>query len=260
MYFGKEVELAIVEYCSNQDRKYKNKIFEKKIYPALNKLVENVIHNRKVYNYGFDDYNDMKHECVVYLVERLEKYNPHQSSKLNPKRKASAFSYFNRITIHWLWAMMKRINDNSIGRADIIEIDNNRDLDAELYQSDYLQELREFCLKWSYWGNLNLDYFYFFEDGKVKPFSKKDKEIANAIFDLFNNSNNIDILDKKALYIMIRDRTNVNTQKITDVIKVLKVLCKEMYFDYKQNGTKYWHRFLYYPEEIEGNVEFLSEL
>lgn len=251
MYFGKEVETAIRQYCESPTRREKEKVFSSVIYPALNKLAENVIHNKKFYNYGPEDYVDVKHDCVVHLVERLEKYNPDRGS--------SAFSYFNRVTINWVWAEMKKVSDNTIGKVDVVEIDNNRDLDQELFQSDYLQELREFCLKWSNWGNSNLDYFYFYDGQRIKPFTKKDREIANAIFDLFQNSSNIDILDKKALYIMIRDRTDVQTQKITDVIKVLRPLCKDMYFDYKINGTKYWHRFLYYPEEIEMDDIYMEE-
>ena len=64
----------------------------------------------------------------------------------------------------------------------------------------------------------------------------------------------IDIYRKKALYILIREQVNVKTQTITDVVNLLKPLFREMFKDYKLNGTKYWHRFLYYPEEIEGEI------
>ena len=49
---------------------------------------------------------------------------------------------------------------------------------------------------------------------------------------------------------MIRERIDVKTDSITNVVKVLKPLCKEMYFEYLKTGTKYWHRYLYYPDDV----------
>lgn len=237
MYFGSEVETAIAEYCTAENSRIKNRIFEKTIYPALNKLVENVFHDKKFY------YQDAKHECVIHLIERLEKFDPTLGHK--------AFSYFNRVTINWIWAQMKAIGEEAQTTTDLTEVDSARNLDNELYYSEYQQELRDFCKKWSQWGNDNLDYLYFTIDDRVRDFTKKDKAVANAIFDLFSNSESIDIINKKALYIMIRERVDVSTQTITDVVKVLKVLCKNMFIDYQKNGTKYWHRHLYYPEESD---------
>ena len=59
---------------------------------------------------------------------------------------------------------------------------------------------------------------------------------------------------------MIREQVNVKTQSITDVVNVLRPIAKEMYLDFKVNGTKYWHRFLYYPEEIESDDTYISEM
>jgi hypothetical protein len=46
----------------------------------------------------------------------------------------------------------------------------------------------------------------------------------------------------------------VKTQIITNVVNVLRPLCQNMLLEYKQTGTKYWHRFLYFPEHIEGEI------
>lgn len=243
MYFGKEVEEAIVQYNESDNRFFKERLFNNIIYPALNKLTENVIHNRKFYSYGYNDYTSIKHDGVVHLHERLHKY------KLE---KGSAFSYFNRITINWINATY---NDNNANNQEhtgkLEEVDLSRDVVNETYTSDYLSELQDFCQKWSKWGNTHLDYFFFVKDGKIVPFSKRDRQIANAVFDLFEHSHEIDIYNKKALYIMIRERVDVKTQYITDVVNVLKVLCKQMYLEFMTTGTKYWHRFLYYPDNIE---------
>lgn len=248
MYFGKPVENAIAEYNNEISPIKRTKLFNTIIYPALNKLAENVIHNRKFYNYSYNDYTAIKHECVVHLYERLNKFDANKGHK--------AFSYFNRVAINWVFATFNSLNESGIEHTGKLEeLDIKRDLTNETYNSDYLSELQDFCQKWSEWGNSNLDYFFFIKEGVIVPFQQRDKKIANAVFDLFAHSHEIDIYNKKALYIMIRERIDVKTQFITEVVNVLRPLCKDMYFEFKRTGTKYWHRYLYYPETIESEID-----
>ncbi len=251
-YSGKAVEDAIVAYNLEVNTIKKERLFNTIIYPALNKLAENKIHGMKFYKHGSDSYSDVKHDLVCHLHERLEKFDPSKGSK--------AFSYFDRISINWVYANMRRVGEDTYGRCDLSEIDNHRDIYNESFNSEYYSELKDFCYKFSKFGVKHLDYFYFQKDGKVKNFTDVDKKIANAVFNLFSNSGSIDIYDKKALYIMIREQVDVKTQLITDVVKVLRPLCKNMYFDYKENGTKYWHRHLYYPENIESDDTYIQEM
>lgn len=250
MYFGRHVEEAIIEYNNSDSKVHRELVFTTTIYPALAKLVENVIHNRKFYEYGIDDYANVKHDCICHLHERLGKYS---------LEKGKAFSYFNRITINWVFAFLNKLTKERTlfplhgeddQRPSIHEIDHRRDLEREEYEQEYKDELSEFVVRWAEWGNNNLDYFYFLRDNKVIPFGLKEKQVANAVFDLFKQCHRIDNYNKKALYIMIREQVDVKTQTITDVVNVLKGLQKEMYFEFKKTGTRYWHRFLYYPEGI----------
>lgn len=243
-YFGQDVEDAISLYSQMDNTFAKEKLFNMVIYPALQKLAENVIHSRKFYNTGYDEYINIKHDLVVYLHDRLNKFDPESGHR--------AFSYFNRIAINWVFANMRRIGDETYGKVEVEEVDEQRDLITEDYQDQYIEELKEFCQKWSKWGNDHLNYFYFIKNDKVVDFKPADKKIANAIFNLFANSNSIDIYNKKALYILIREQVSCKTDRITEVIKVLKPMCKEMYLQYRETGsTKHWHRFLYYPDTYE---------
>lgn len=254
MYFGRRVEEAIIEYNQSDSKAHKEKVFELIIYPALSKLVENVIHNRKFYTYGLDAYMTVKHDCICYLHERLGKYSI---------EKGKAFSYFNRITINWVFAFVNRLNkertlfpefNNPEGddeeRPSLDIVDSSRDLYREIDDEDYQDELTDFVARWADWGNDHLDYLYFVKDGKVVPFSYMDKRIANAVFDLFKQVRSIDNYRKKHLYMLIREQVDVKTQDITNVVNAIKGMCKRMYFEYKETGTKYWHRHLYYPDGL----------
>lgn len=271
MYFDRHVEEAIIEYNNSDNKIHKERIFETIIYPALSKLVENVIHNRKFYEYGFDDYSNVKHDCIVHLHDRLSKYS---------LEKGKAFSYFNRITINWVFAYQNKITrertlfpdfyaDENSERPSIHEIDRKRDLMQEEYDEAYKTELSEFLSKWADWGNDHLDYFFFvknnsqgqYPEKRIVPFSFKEQQIANAVFDLCKQCHRIDNYNKKALYFWIRDQIDCKTQTITDVLNVLKPMQKEMYFEFKKTGTKYWHRWLYYPEGVgEWSDEQIEEI
>jgi hypothetical protein len=51
---------------------------------------------------------------------------------------------------------------------------------------------------------------------------KQDIDVANAVIYLIEKRANIENFNKKALYIMIREMTNSNTQHITRVVNVMK--------------------------------------
>lgn len=245
-YFNSDVEDALVEYKNANSKAVKDHIFTKRIYPAFSKLAENRIFISKItHNFPTYSYSDAKQDLVCFLYDKIEKFKA---------EKGKAFSYFDRVSINWSYAKLRDLAEDNYGRTDLKYIDYSRNIDMEVINENQNDELQEFCQKWSKWGNDHLNYFFFFKNGKVIPFNKEQRQVINAVFDLFEKRHMIDIYRKKALYILIREQVNVKTQTITDVVNLLKPLFREMFKDYKINGTKYWHRFLYYPEEIEGEI------
>ena len=66
---------------------------------------------------------------------------------------------------------------------------------------------------------------------------KEHAKIADAILELFRKRDNIVLFNKKALYIYIREMTDVKTAKITKVAKILATLYKKHYIFYLENGV-----------------------
>ena len=63
----------------------------------------------------------------------------------------------------------------------------------------------------------------YFDDKIDKLFPKEqDKKVAESIIYLCKNKDRIDNFNKKALYIMIREMTDVKTSKITQVSNVFR--------------------------------------
>ena len=64
----------------------------------------------------------------------------------------------------------------------------------------------------------------------------KDRKVCDAINILFKRRENLEIFNKKALYIYIREMTEVDTPVITKVTKKLKILYKKLYNEYIETG------------------------
>ena len=92
--------------------------------------------------------------------------------------------------------------------------------DLEHNTSDFIDK---FVL---YWDN-NLDV----------TFTKKgDRLLAAAVIELFRKRERIELFNKKALYIYIREMSNASTQQITKMVKTMKDKYTSMYMDYLHHG------------------------
>jgi hypothetical protein len=83
-----------------------------------------------------------------------------------------------------------------------------------------------------------IDYFTEYVDANMFTLFKKetDRKVCDAINILFKRRENLEIFNKKALYIYIREITNVDTPVITKVTKSLKKLYKKLYGQYHKLG------------------------
>lgn len=224
-YFGRDTEDAIIAYNQHDDEHARSVIYEECIHPALCKLVENVIHKYKFYHYE-SSYEDLKHETVVYLHERLDRFT---------REKGKAFSYFMIVARNYLIVRTTEVYDSNRNREELIIVDETRNLTNEVHEADRQSLLTEFVDQWSKWGIRNVEKMFS---------SERDQKIAEAVFVLFANCEDVDNYNKKALYILIREHANVKTQYITKVINRLKHIFAEMCHDYISNGLIDWDTYL----------------
>jgi len=195
IYFGQTVQDAIVDYNHSEDVDFKHKIFTETIYPAFMKLAENIINTFKFsyFTYGF---RDLQEEVVSNLLIQMHKFDETRGTK--------AFSYFSIIAKNYL-ILNNNANYKKLKSHDDINVMNGRgDIDVNITGSpvnDVFEKTIEFF-------ELRLEEYF--------P-SEIDRKVAESILYLCKNKDNIDNYNKKALYIMIREMTNVKTSKITQV-------------------------------------------
>jgi hypothetical protein len=65
---------------------------------------------------------------------------------------------------------------------------------------------------------------------------KNDAQVADAILEIFRNRENLEVFNKKALYIYIREIIDVKTPKITKISNQLYDIFKTNYVFYLENG------------------------
>lgn len=216
-YFTHVTEQAIIAYNKEDNQIYRNKIYKEFIDYPFNKLVENIYHTFK-FSYFDVPYEDVKCEVVAFLNEKIDKYT---------EGKGKAFSYFSIIAKNYLiiqnntnYAKLKR-------RADTTEIDDTRDLLNEVSLNNYQESLRDFVKQWCEYYDSNINRVFT---------NKRDILVADTIIELFRTVDSIENFNKKAIYILIRERTNLKTQNITKVLNVLRSDFERMFKRYTETG------------------------
>ena len=78
----------------------------------------------------------------------------------------------------------------------------------------------------------------YFDNNLQTIFKKqRDLNVAYSILDLMKSIDEIENFNKKSLYILIREMTDVNTAHITSVVNVLKKHYKKLTNEYHKYGT-----------------------
>lgn len=220
-YFTLDTQQAILDYRKETSPVKRNQIFNEKIYYAFYKLAENIIHTFKFYYTEVDNIDELKHEVIAFLLEKLHLYD---------ESKGKAYSYFGTIAKRYLIVYNNNNYKRLKGKAQVDEVDTDKTITNDLIinSPNYIEE-----------PNF-IDLFIKKVDEELLELFPKPQEarVGDAILELFKRRENIDIFNKKALFIYIKEITDAPTPTITKVIKVLKEIYRDMLNDYLENGTK----------------------
>ena len=218
-YFTEETDFAIKEYLASSNQDERDYIFKTKIHYPFYKLAENLIHTFKFYYTEVDNLEDLKHEVICFLLEKLDYFNPKKGTK--------AFSYFSIVGKNYLILYNNNNYKKKKQTAPVLSADEDDGVIHQLGRDQRKKELKDF-----------IDYFTEYIDKHMFTLFKKetDRKVCDAINILFKRRENLEIFNKKALYIYIREMTDVDTPVITKVTKSLKQLYKKLYQEFQQTG------------------------
>ncbi len=215
-YFTKVHEEAIVKYALSSCRKEKSKLYISLIQPAFDEMV-----NKIIFTYKFNtlpNIDPLRDDCKIWLTTILDKYDPNKGSK--------AFSYFSVVTKNWFIHKVKK-NSKSLKREvsfeHLVSSGGPDSLGTSGNVEDYIDKREEaefwMCLlnQVDKWNTDNL--------------KKNEKCVLEAVKVLLHNIEDIEIFNKKAVYLYLRELTGLNTKQVVNNLNKLRE--KYRIFKYK---------------------------
>jgi hypothetical protein len=219
-YFTEDTQNAIVEYVKSTDQEFRNTVYRERVEYGFFKLTQNIIHTFKFYYTDGESVEDVQQEVIAFLLEKLRLYNP---------EKGKAYSYFGTIAKRYLILKNKKNYQKLQDKGGLEEVDDDKKVKEEVILSHYGQDnnLSEFMTLFIKHVDKNLN----------KLFPKDiDAKTADAILELFRKREALEIFNKKALYIYIREMIDVDTPQITKITKKLKIIYVELFNAYYEDG------------------------
>jgi len=200
---------------SYENRVLKEKIYRRFIFPAFMKLSENLINKMKC-EYIDSSFKDLQTDLVTYLTIRLDKFNPDAGR---------AYSYYTRTSFNYLIAENQKGYAKLKKESEPINIDEQRNVMTEMHNAEMAETLKYFMDAYVEHCYSNINSIFT---------SQTDIHVADSILHIFEERENIEQFNKKALYVFIRERTGLETNNITKVIKVLKQIYSTKFLEYEQ--------------------------
>jgi len=203
-YFTQEHEDAIVRYSNTNCIRERTELYVNWIQPAFNEMVDKIVFTYKFTN--LPNCEVLRDECKIWLMTILDKYDPNKGSK--------AFSYFSVITKNWFIHKVKRQQKR-----------NKREVDYENISKKFEEEF--LSTNESYISMREEDEFWklFYTELKswdATSMKENDLKVYKAITILFESKDDIEIFNKKAIYLYLREITGLNTKQIVNSLKKFK--------------------------------------
>jgi hypothetical protein len=222
-YFTSVHEDAIVEYCSTESRDKREKLYIQFIQPAFSEMVDKIIYTYKFTN--IPNIDILKDDCKVWLTTILSKYDPNRGSK--------AFSYFSVITKHWFIHQLKKNSTKTKREIPYDDIVKENIHEKLVYTDESYLEKRQDKEFWTFlmkevtrWEESN----YFTKHN--------EKRIIAAVKILLENVQDIEILNKKAVYLYLREMTGLKTKQIVNTLNKMRHRYKYFIIKYER-GDKF---------------------
>ena len=201
LYFTQDHENAIIAYARTTCHRERTQLYIDWIQPAFDEMVDKIVFTYKFTN--LPNCESLRDECKIWLMTILDKYDPSKGSK--------AFSYFSVITKNWFIHKVKKQQKKNKREVDFDNI-------AKRYEEEFLST------DYSYITEREEVEFWkcFYEElhsWDISQMKDNDLKVYKAINILFESKDDIEIFNKKAIYLYLREITGLNTKQIVNSLK-----------------------------------------
>ena len=212
-YFTSDHEEAIVRYARSSCQRERTELYVEYIQPAFNEMVDKIVFTYKFTN--LPNCDSLREECKIWLMTILDKYDPNKGSK--------AFSYFSVITKNWFIHKVKRQQKRNKREIDYGNISKAYEEEFLSTSDSYITEREEKEFWQSFYDEL--------KSWDATQMKENDLKVYQAINILFESKEDIDIFNKKAIYLYLREITGLNTKQIVNSLKKFR----KKYYNFKDD-------------------------
>jgi hypothetical protein len=203
-YFTQVHEDAIVKYALTDDRELRSKLYEEYIQPAFDDMVDKIIYTYRFTTLPNIDY--LRADCKVWLTTILNKYDPNKGSK--------AFSYFSVVTKNWFIHKVKRTKKRLQTEVFMEDVLNEADENLVSEEPSYYDKRSEV----EFWMSLNNE----IDTWDSFMIKENEKKVLMAVRILLDSADQIEIFNKKAIYLYLREITGLNTKQVVNNLNKLR--------------------------------------
>jgi len=181
-------------------------------------LVDKIVYTYKFTTLPNVDY--LKDDCKLWLITILDKYDP--------ERKSKAFSYFSVITKNWFIHKVKQNSKKLKRDVQYEDLSTQEVSDVLVTYNTYLSDREDY----EFWSLLfkEIDSW---ENLKLKD---NEKKVLDAIRILFNSIEEIEIFNKKAIYLYMREITGLNTKQIVNNLNRIRKRYRTFKVDWEKGN------------------------
>lgn len=195
---------------------FKDKIFRNRIQKPLNKLIENIIFNFKLFRPGID-IKTLHNDCLSFVYGKFANFNPGKNTK--------SFSYFGTVAKHYLQGEKKELDkfiqvnlDYDCHReeadgVDTFELHDKSDLDTSFTLFKHVINSIE--------DELNKGHL-----------SDNDMKVGDAIIQIFKSHEILGAYNKNHVYQLIKENTGLQTKDITYSLSRFRVFYRLLKQDF----------------------------
>ena len=148
----------------------------------------------------------LKDDCKVCLTTILNKYDPSKGSK--------AFSYFSVVTKNWFIHKVKRTQKRNRTEVFMEDIISQLDEDLVSQEKTYLQTRSEL----EFWSSLSSE----IDTWDSFMLKESEKKVLMGVRILLESADQIEIFNKKAIYLYLREITGLNTKQVVNNLNKLR--------------------------------------
>jgi len=212
-YFTQVHEDAIVRYAKSTCQRERTELYIQFIRPAFNEMVDKIVFTYKFTN--LPNCDSLRDECKIWLMTILDKYDPNKGSK--------AFSYFSVITKNWFIHKVKKQQKRNRREVDLDNISKRFEEEFLSTDESYITER----LHDEFWSS----FYSELSSWDPEQMKENDLKVYKAITILFESKDDIDIFNKKAIYLYLREITGLNTKQIVNSLKKFR----KKYYVFKED-------------------------